>query len=382
MKYVASSCGFSIPRLLGCMLLPLAMTGHSVGQTSAFSYADVSISRRLELRPRGREVTADEAAGNELLSVLQKLKARVVTGEDGAIKEIQFSEIDSDVIPEEAMQQFRKLSSLRCLSIRAPRLRRQLLPELAALTTLEELSLEAWGLSTDAIRNLSKVPSLRRFWLQDARVDQQIAAALSEFTHLTCLHLDGCRFPDGIDTTFAAMPHLKALEISGGGPNKPCGLQCLESFPRLECLWIASIWCNEEAMLRIGRLTSLEELSLQYAGFKDEFLRELQPLTKLRRVLLGNNTDFTGSGLRHVNAWQALEELSVFSTPFEDGAADLLSQFPELKKLSAEMTPLTDASVDALAKLKKLKLVRLSQTKITPTAIDRLKKALPDCEFR
>jgi hypothetical protein len=135
-------------------------------------------------------------------------------------------------------------------------------------------------------------------------------------------------------------------------------------------------------MQRIGRLTNLEELSLQYVGFKDDFLRELQPLTKMRRAILGNNTDFTGTGLRHVRDWQALEELSVFSTPFEDVTVELLSQFPKLKKFSAERTPLTDASVESLPKLKKLKLVRLSDTNITPTGIDRLKKELPDCEIR
>lgn len=382
MKYAAPPCGFSIPRFLMCLLLSLAMTGHSVGQTSEFSYSDVSISRRLELRPRGREVTAEEAAGNKLLSALRKLKARAVTGEDGAIREIQFSEIDSDVIPEEGMRHFRKLTSLRCLSIRAPRLRRQLLPELASLPMLEELSLDVERPSADTIRSFSKAPRLRRLGLDDARVDREVAAALAELPDLTCLHLDGCRFPDGIDTTFVAMPRVKSLWISGGGPDKPCGLRCLESFPGLECLWITSIWCNQEAMRRIGGLTNLEELSLQYVGLNDDSLRELRPLTKLRRVILGNNTDFTGSGLRSVNAWRALEELSVFSTPFEDDAVNLLSQFPELQKFAAERTPLTDASVDVLAKLNRLKLAWLSHTNITPTAMDRLKKALPDCEIR
>lgn len=279
MKYRSSSCFLSNLHLLVGVLLPIGLTGNSSGRTE-FSYADVSISRRLEMRPRGREVTADEAAQNELLSALRERKARVVTGEDGVIIEIQFIEFDSDIIPERAMQQFRKLTSLRCLSIRAPRLRGQLLPELASLPMLEELSLDLERHSTDTIRSLSNAQSLRRFWLEGARVDRQIAAALSELTHLTCLHLEGCTYPDGIDATFAAMPHLKALEISGGGPDKPSGFKFLESFPRLECLWVGDILCNQEAMLRIGRLTNLEELSLQYAGVQDEFLRELQPLTK------------------------------------------------------------------------------------------------------
>ena len=100
-------------------------------------------------------------------------------------------------------------------------------------------------------------------------------------------------------------------------------------------------------MQRIGRFKNLEELSLQYAAVAGELLRELQPLGKMRRVILGNSY-ITGSGLRYLNGCKSLEELGFFSTPFEDSAVDLLSQSPELKKLSAEMTPISDASVDVL----------------------------------
>jgi len=365
------------------MLIHLAVASQLLGdEGSVFSYADISISRRLNLRPQSRVVSDTEAAGNELLAELRKANARIVTNETSAIVEIQFSELDTNALSDGAIREFRKLTSLRCLSIRAPQLIRQLLPELSSLPMLEELSLCTRRLSSDMIQSLNKAPALSRLRFEDLRLDRDAATAIAQLAHLNSLHFDGCSFPVGIDAAFVAIPRLKSLWISGGLNDGPHKLKGLESLPGLQCLWIDSIWCNQEAMQRIGGLTQLEELSLQYVGLNDQMLQELRSLTKMRRVLLGNATDFTGDGLRYLGDWRALEELSVFSTSFEDDAARTLEQFPSLKKFVAHDTFLTDTSVDSLMKLEKLKLAWISKTKISPAGIEQLKNRLPECQVR
>src|SRR5262245_16093499 len=105
------------------LLIQLAVGSHLLADEGApFSYADVSISRMLNSRPRSREVSDTEATGSDLLTELQKVKARIVTDESGSIVEIQFSELDTNALSDGAIRGFRKLSSLRCLSIRAPQL--------------------------------------------------------------------------------------------------------------------------------------------------------------------------------------------------------------------------------------------------------------------
>jgi hypothetical protein len=308
--------------------------------------------------------------------------ARIVTGESGAIVEIQCSELDTHALPDGAIGGFREQLSLRCLSIRAPQLIRQLLPEIDSLPMLEELGLCAERLSADAIRGLCTAPALSRLSLENTHIDREAVEAIAKLPQLKILHLDSCSYPAGIDATFVPMPRLKSLWISGGIYDGPHPLKALESFPGLQCLWIDSIWCSREATQQIGRLTQLEELSLQYVGLDDEMLREIQTLTKMRRAILGNTTDFTGDGLRHLASWQDLEHLSVFSTPFEDGAAKHLSQFPALKAFVAHDTFLTDASIDSLVKLANLKVAWVSKTKISPAGMERLRKQLPACRVR
>jgi len=338
--------------------------------------------RRIELRPRSREVTEEEAAGNGFLSELRKAKAHVCTDAANAIVEIQFSELDTKPLSAEAVASFRKNASLRCLSIRAPELIRQLLPEISSLPNLEELNvLGHWGLSARMIDYLSKAPSLGRLWLNDARIDQDIAEAIARLPHLTSLSLDDCRYPKGIDATLASMPHLKSLYISREDTQRPIGLKCLELFPELQCLWVNDVLCDQEAMRRIGGLTKLEELSLQYMGLNDEMLRELRTLTKMKRAILGNNY-VTGGGLSHLGTWRDLEELSVFSTSFDDAGTKNLSQFPELKKFVGYDTSLSDVSIETLIKAKQLKLAWLGRSKITADGMERLRKELPECEVR
>jgi Leucine-rich repeat (LRR) protein len=253
--------------------------------------------------------------------------------------------------------------------------------DVASLPKLEELHLQLVALSANDIQKLKKTP-LRTLGINAARIDESVGAVLGELPHLEELVLERCAFPRGLDATFVPMPRVKSLYIDDDKGNIPSQFRFVQSYPQLQRLWIVRIEVDEERLARIDKLRNLEELSLQFTGVNDDGLRNLKSLTKLRRLFVGNEGEFTGSGLRHLEGCKDLEELTVFSTSFDDAAAGMLPRFPKLSRFVAYDTRLTDTSVESLLKLKLLKLAWLSDTKISQMSIARLKRELPECEFK
>ena len=327
------------------------------------------------------QITEAEAKGSVELAALRNVKASVGRDENGKIIQLTLNAVYSDKITAETVGNVRCLTSLRSLSIYVPDLSPGVVDDVASLPSLEELHLQLVSLTANDLLKLNRLP-LRTLGLNDVRIDESAGLALSEMTRLESLSIDSCEFPSGLDATFQPMPRIKSLKVFGGTKSQPSQLKFLESFPNLQCLWIVSIDVDESRLQQIGRLGDLEELSLQFTGLTDDGLRSLRTLTKLRRLILGNDDQFSGGGLRYLESSKELEELSVFATSFDDSAARLLSRFPKLNSFVAYDTPLSDASIDSLLQLRNVRLLWVSNTKISPRMIARLKQDLPKCEIK
>jgi internalin A len=139
---------------------------------------------------------------------------------------------------------------------------------------------------------------------------------------------------------------------------------------------------DDELMMRIGRLSGLEDLqfglddsNILFEGrcrVTDAGLAHLRGLGRLRRLQL-RGTSVKGTGLVHLSGLRNLRDLDLRKVPFTDQDAVALASLTTLETLSIESEELTDAGMVHIAPLKNLKRLDFATIHVTAAGLDRLK---------
>lgn len=108
---------------------------------------------------------------------------------------------------------------------------------------------------------------------------------------------------------------------------------------------------TDEEIDHIGRLWSLEELSLATSTTDDESLSRLAGLTRLRSLNL-NASGVTDAGLRHLRGFANLQRLSLTNTKISDDGLAHLKGLTNLQSLSIRSTRVARAA--SMAELRDL----------------------------
>ena len=128
----------------------------------------------------------------------------------------------------------------------------------------------------------------------------------------------------------------------------------------------------------IGKMTTLEELSLSYCRHTSKGLADLKGLTNLR-VFESVRTRLDDKAVPYLMGFAKLRRLNLDYTGLSDKGLAAL-QLPELEELRLDTADLTDAAVETLAKFPKLRSVNLYHTLITEAGYNKLKAAKPQLE--
>lgn len=192
------------------------------------------------------------------------------------------------------------------------------------------------------------------------------------------------RFPD------LTLEHLLTLkELRLGGHRASDGkhvfidgreLRHLEGLPSLEKLNLGEVdGLSDEAMVFVGKLTTLKELDLGDAAISSAGLRPLTKLKQLTRLQLGWTRDVGDAGLPLIAKLANLESLGLGGTKVTDAGLPVLAALPNLKELALPGTAVTDRGIASLAGCRALTTLTLgAKSKVTPKGIDALKRALPN----
>jgi Leucine-rich repeat (LRR) protein len=117
---------------------------------------------------------------------------------------------------------------------------------------------------------------------------------------------------------------------------------------------------------------SIAEVTISSTG-TDELLRQLQSLKSLRSLYVEVSDDVSDAGLKHIGRLTSLESLSLYSMKFSDHALKPLADLKNLKELSINEAGLTDKALVHIGGLRNLEVLTLSGNNISDAGLEHLR---------
>ena len=216
------------------------------------------------------------------------------------------------------------------------------------------------GSSIDYSRELRHLASIR---------------SLEELT-FSYTYLESIKFEDpGIEAIAALAPSLRVLSLE----NTQVRGRHLAPFTNLEALDLVYCPVDDEGLRQMQGLTKLRRLLLRDAVISDEGLRNLSGLVNLEQLDLGG-TRITDAGIAHLRGMTKLKKLNLQGAALTDEGIRHLANMTDLEELNLYGTKVTNVGVEVLKDLKHLSVVDLRYTRVTRAGVDRLRASVPRCD--
>lgn len=189
---------------------------------------------------------------------------------------------------------------------------------------------------------------------------------------------------EAIDMCFAAvegrsnlpsLPRLRGLNLyEAGFPS-----EWLAKLPGLEVLELANTDLRDDDLRHLSRMTRLKDLSLGHE-VTDDGLRHLAGLSRLERLHLDNS--LSDRGLAHLAGLVELRHLSIGGEGITDEGLMHLKGLTGLEYLELWGTGgITDDGLTHLEGLTRLEDLELRGTSVTSDGVKALNRALPNCSI-
>jgi serine/threonine protein kinase len=154
-------------------------------------------------------------------------------------------------------------------------------------------------------------------------------------------------------------------------------LQTLTRLPNLESAsFHGCSKLNDSSLVELGKLHSLQELSLVDLPISDRGLADLKALKQLRSLTLTRNR-LNGSGLSSLAGLHKLTFLALDFNRLNSSAFQQLAQLKSLQNLSLNGVSVGLADLRRLAQLPSLKVLSLGSTGLSSQSLSELRSILP-----
>jgi Leucine-rich repeat (LRR) protein len=258
----------------------------------------------------------------------------------------------------------------------------------AHLTDLRELETiqVLFGVSDVGLAALAKLPSLKNVEIDGKSISEKGLALLATMASLEELYIDNTDRMDAILAGLPKLPRIKTLTLGTGltdegllrlrdmpslcdltiGPTAITakGLDALAQLPSLKRLTVYQLnLASVDDWAVLGRLSSLEELSLKYvrSPVTDACVTHLAGLQSLKELRLdaivmvrpgesASRTDITDEGLSQIAGFKKLETLSLSGARITDEGLRQLAGLSSLTWLDVQCTPVTEEGLRRLQK--------------------------------
>jgi hypothetical protein len=243
----------------------------------------------------------------------------------------------------------RHLPSLKRLILSGTKISDETLRTLAGMRQLEELNLSYTNISGVGLAHLRDCLRLKELWIRDVPLTPEGGRAIANVAPLEVLYGGMNRYKirrgpivgDEVFEGCAKLQHLRWICVDGR-PLTDVGLRHLREIPRLETLYAEGTEITDEGLAHIAVMPSLACLHIRANEITDAGLAHLRHATRLEVLDLGRNR-ITDDGVRQLRRLNKLTELYLDGTLITDQSLALLKDLPSLDCCHTSNTAVTPA---------------------------------------
>jgi Leucine-rich repeat (LRR) protein len=307
-----------------------------------------------QLNNRAGEIQLNDKATDATLALLEN---------NLALRDLDLSQTK---ITDVGLVHLKGLKNLEKLNVKGRYLTDAALPYLAGLTNLKELNLGENLITDDGLRHLLGLVNLESLDLEGTALPFKVKgpglAQLAGLKKLNTLRLSNLDLDDEAMVYLKGLTSLNDLDLSLTKVLGP-GLAQLKDLPNLKRLNLGFTHINDAGLAGIEGLVNLEELSLPSTNVVGEGLQHLKGFKKLKTLDLGISP-LTDRGLEHLSGLVTLETLNLQITRITDAGLVHLKNLKALKKLALNQTRVSDAGLKHLDGLDNLEDLNLWDTQV------------------
>src|SRR5262245_4256121 len=195
------------------------------------------------------------------------------------------------------------------------------LPMLAQLPDLEELSVQTATMSAAGMRALQGLPKLHGLGLFGAPIDDDALAVVKTLPALRVLQIGGTRVTDAGPAHLYVLAALEGVGLKGTAVTD-AGLVHLQQLEHLTSLNLADTKVTDAGLVHLAGMTRLETLNLSNDAVTDAGLEQVGRHIGITGLNL-SGTKVTDAGLVHLQTLTKLTKLNLSATAVtQQGVAD------------------------------------------------------------
>lgn len=220
---------------------------------------------------------------------------------------------------------------------------------------------------------LQLIPNLKELYLRGVPYVTSDGIANLSGIRLETLSLDGNQYSDEVgetglnDRALVHVGKLRTLKDLSIEQNRftDDGLKHISNLTRLESLSLTGTDITAGGLDQIANLRYLRTLQLPNFPIDDDVLRRLSRLVEMQNDLGPIDESVTDAGLAYLRDFRNLESLSLRGTQISDDGMKALANLVNLRFLDLSRTAIGDRGIQHITRLGKLEYINLDKTLVT-----------------
>lgn len=238
-------------------------------------------------------------------------------------------------------------TSLKVISLERTAVKGPGLAHVAKLPAIEDLALQDTGVADPDLKHIARMTSLKRLNLESTQVTGAGLSHLEGLKNLERLTLpESCRGA-GL-AHLAKLPSLKELWYV---PSSQEDWRLLARMTSLEKLHLSGSGADDATIQYLEKLPALKELTISRAAITDKAMAVIGKIASLERLSLERDESIRGEGFTHMTALPKLTELYLHGMKLNSAAFERIGQLSRLQQLRISGTLLRDGDLAAIGKL-------------------------------
>lgn len=191
-------------------------------------------------------------------------------------------------------------------------------------------------------------------------------------THLPGIALERPDLKDADLKVLATFTGLRSLYIEDGPGVTDNGIQHLAKSSKLCNVALFNTRVTAGGLSHLPARDSIRILWIGGPLVTDESLAQLDQLSNLSDLSIGDSRGITDAGMAHIANLRRLESLSIAKIPITDQGLQHLSSLTRLRSLTLRGEGVSDAGMQHIAQLTELVSLRLGETNVGDTGVTHL----------